>query len=184
MKLINFFKHLHTVDKHRFLVMKHCFRCGYYRRGLLHDLSKYSPTEFLNSVKYYQGYRSPTTAEREGKGYSEAWMHHKGRNRHHYEYWFDYVPSQHAYLPFPMPRQYLIESFCDRIAASKVYMGKKYDDSKPLEYFLTKDKYANMHQKTRNQLNYLLTYLKDHGEKETFKLIKKNRKNPDFLERI
>ena len=70
--------------------MKHCFRVGLYKQGLLHDLSKYSPTEFLVGCKYYQGTRSPNNAERENIGYSGAWLHHKGRNKHHYEYWLDY----------------------------------------------------------------------------------------------
>ena len=47
----NTFGHLKTVHKHRKYVRKYCFRCGLYKRGLLHDLSKYSPTEFLESIK-------------------------------------------------------------------------------------------------------------------------------------
>ena len=82
-------QHFKTITKHRWLVLKGCFRVGLYAQGLTHDLSKYSPTEFRMGAKYYQGTRSPNAAEREDKGYSEAWMHHKGRNRHHYEYWTD-----------------------------------------------------------------------------------------------
>ncbi len=83
-------KHLRTINHHKLLVMKHCFKVGLYKQGLLHDLSKYSPTEFLVGCKYYQGTRSPNNAEREATGYSQAWLHHKGRNKHHYEYWIDY----------------------------------------------------------------------------------------------
>ena len=83
------FRHFCTITKHKFLVMGGCFRVGLIRQGLTHDLSKYSPTEFLTGMRYYQGTRSPNAAEREDKGYSDAWMHHKGRNRHHYEYWTD-----------------------------------------------------------------------------------------------
>ena len=59
--------------------MKNCFAVGLYRQGLLHDLSKYSWEEFATGVKYYQGNRSPNAAEKEEKGYSAAWLHHKGR---------------------------------------------------------------------------------------------------------
>ena len=83
-------KHLQTINHHKLLVMKHCFKVGLYKQGLLHDLSKYSPTEFLVGCRYYQGTRSPNNAEREATGYSTAWLHHKGRNKHHYEYWIDY----------------------------------------------------------------------------------------------
>ena len=85
----NFFGHLSTINEHRFLVMKHCFRVGLYKQGLTHDLSKYSPTEFIPGVKYFQGDRSPNNAQREHEGYSSAWLHHKGRNKHHFEYWTD-----------------------------------------------------------------------------------------------
>ena len=83
-------EHLKTINNHRRLVMELCFKVGLYKQGLLHDLSKYSPTEFLVGAKYYQGTRSPNAAEREEKGYSSAWLHHKGRNRHHLDYWIDY----------------------------------------------------------------------------------------------
>ena len=95
--------HLKTITRHRFLVMVGCFRVGLIRQGLTHDLSKYSTTEFLEGARYYQGTRSPNAAEREDKGYSEAWMHHKGRNRHHYEYWTDMSPETHRYEPVMMP---------------------------------------------------------------------------------
>ena len=114
--------HFHTITKHKILVMKECFRVGLYRQGLLHDLSKYSPSEFLIGCKYYQGDRSPNNAEREDKGYSSAWLHHKGRNKHHYEYWIDYsLDGKHVLAGMKMPVRYVVEMFLDRIAASKVY---------------------------------------------------------------
>ena len=89
--LHNFNGHLHTVNSHRRLVRKYCFKLGLYRQGMMHDLSKYSPSEFIPGVKYYQdGHRSPNNAQREDEGVSKAWLHHKGRNKHHFEYWIDY----------------------------------------------------------------------------------------------
>ena len=87
---MNAWRHFKTITHHKLLVMKYCFRIGLYRQGLLHDLSKYSPTEFCVGARYYQGTRSPNNAEREATGASRSWMHHKGRNRHHFEYWVDY----------------------------------------------------------------------------------------------
>ena len=83
--------HFKTITYHKYLVMKGCFAVGLYKQGLLHDMSKYSPTEFLVGAIYYQGDRSPNNAEREHRGYSSSWLHHKGRNKHHYEYWVDYA---------------------------------------------------------------------------------------------
>ena len=100
--------HLKTVNEHRRLVRQGCFRLGLYFQGLIHDLSKYSPSEFLVGAKYYQGYRSPNNAEREAKGYSAAWLHHKGRNKHHYEYWIDYSATEgEGMVPARMPARYL-----------------------------------------------------------------------------
>lgn len=181
MYIKNFFLHLHTINKHRFLVMLYCFKCGEIIRGLTHDLSKYSPTEFFISVKYYQGFRSPTVKERMEYGYSKVWLHHKGRNRHHFEYWQDYSMKTNQYEPIEMPTQFLIEMLCDRIAASKVYMKDKYTDSSPLEYFNNKDKDIKMHPITKAKIYYLLKYLSDNGEKKTFKYIKLNRKKDNFL---
>ena len=81
--------HFKTITHHRHLVCRYCFRLGLYRQGLLHDLSKYAPCEFWRGAKYYQGYRSPNDAERKQNGVSLAWLHHKGRNRHHFESWID-----------------------------------------------------------------------------------------------
>ncbi len=165
-------QHFKTITHHRLLVMCGCFRVGLYRQGLTHDLSKYSPTEFWTGAKYYQGTRSPNAAEREDKGYSEAWMHHKGRNRHHYEYWTDMNLESQSYEPIPMPRRYLAEMVMDRIAASKTYQGKNYTDASPLGYMERSRERLLMHPQTRRELEYILTMLKEHGEKETFQYVK------------
>lgn len=118
-------RHFCTITKHKLLVMKYCFRIGLYRQGLLHDLSKYSPTEFLRGCKYYQGNRSPNNAELEQTGMSLAWLHHKGRNKHHFEYWIDYAPaSEYVIGGVPMPRRYVAEMIMDRICACRVYRGQ------------------------------------------------------------
>ena len=178
MYIKNFFGHLHTINKHRHKVIANCFRAGIIWRGLNHDLSKYSPTGFWEGVKYYQGNRSPNEGEREAKGHSDAWMHHKGRNRHHFEYWTDYDPKTKAVTPIEMPVTFVIEMFCDRVAASKTYNKKKYDDSKPLSYFLPGKERRMIHPATSELLEKLLVMLATKGEKETFKYIRSmNKKN-------
>ncbi len=167
------FAHFYTVTKHRHRVIAHCFRAGIGWQGLFHDLSKYSPTEFLPGARYYQGTRSPTERERELFGYSAAWMHHKGRNRHHYEYWVDLNMQTKRYEPVPMPVRYVKEMFCDRVAASKIYQGKKYTDSAALDYYLRGRARDKMHPATADQLEEWLIMLKEKGEKETFRHIRK-----------
>ena len=169
---MNPWQHLKTITKHRWLVLKGCFRVGLYRQGLTHDLSKYSPTEFWIGAKYYQGTRSPNAAEREDKGFSEAWMHHKGRNRHHYEYWSDLNKATGRYECVEMPRRYLVEMVMDRRAACITYQGKAYTDASAFEYFDKSRERSLMHPNTRRQLQYILEMLRDRGEKETFRYLR------------
>lgn len=170
---MNVWQHFLTITKHRLLVMGGCFRVGLYWQGLVHDLSKYSPTEFWNGARFYQGTRSPNAAERETKGYSEAWIHHKGRNRHHYEYWTDMSLQTRNYESIPMPRKYLVEMVMDRRAACMIYQGKAYTPGSALVYFDKSREKELMHPQTCRELSYLLTMLCDRGEKETFCYIRR-----------
>ena len=166
-------EHFKTVTHHRALVCQGCFKVGLYWQGLTHDLSKFSPTEFRVGAKYWQGFRSPNNAEREDIGYSTAWLHHKGRNLHHYEYWIDYssrVPG--GMLPVPMPDKYIAEMLMDRVAACKTYEGSKYTDASPLAYYKRGHDPAPMHEYTRSQLEMLITMLAQKGEDETYRYIK------------
>ena len=175
--LHNFNGHHHTVNAHRRLVRKYCFKLGIYRQGLMHDLSKYSPSEFIPGVKYYQdGHRSPNNAQREDEGVSKAWLHHKGRNKHHFEYWIDYdVDGSRTVLAgMKMPVKYVAEMFCDRIAASRIYNKEKYKDSDPLDYYIKGLGHYIMHPETDALLHKLLQMLADKGEEYTFEYIKKN----------
>ena len=131
----HFWKHFFTITRHRHKVIYHCMRCGILWQGLRHDLSKYSPTEFFPGARFYMGDRSPTEAERRTYGCSKAWMHHKGRNRHHFEYWVDYNIVTRRSEPVEMPLKYVKEMFCDRVAAGKIYLGEKYTNNNPIEYF-------------------------------------------------
>ena len=168
-------KHFCTITYHKYLVAKGCFAVGLYRQGLLHDMSKYSPTEFRVGAKYYQGTRSPNNAEREDIGYSSAWLHHKGRNKHHFEYWIDYTAQggEGPLSGMKMPDKYIVEMVMDRIAASKVYMKEKYTDRSPLEYYNKSKSKVILHPHTRKMLEHLLTMLAVKGEAETFAYIKK-----------
>ena len=181
-----FIQHFVTITKHRILVCKGCFKIGLYYQGLTHDLSKYSPDEFLVGVKYYQGTRSPNNAEREDIGYSSAWLHHKGRNKHHYEYWIDYntrgeMPGEDVLIPVEMPDKYLAEMVMDRIAASKVYKGKEYKDSDSLEYFLSGIEAVPMHPNTKKKLYRYLNILAKYGEEKTCKLIRYELKHGRYI---
>ncbi len=169
-------KHFCTITRHRRLVRRVCFKMGLYWQGLVHDLSKYSPAEFIPGAKYFVGYRSPNDMQRRAEGYSSAWLHHKGRNKHHFEYWTDYLVDENGKVGsgfVKMPVKYVAEMFADRIAACKVYQGKDYTDASPLEYFQKGKHRGNfMHEETDELLRKMLTMLSEEGEDKTTKFIK------------
>lgn len=170
--------HFKTITKHKIIVGRLCFRVGLYKQGLCHDLSKYSWCEFSTGAHYYQGTYSPNAAERREKGYSLAWLHHKGRNKHHWEFWVDF--TREGMKPARMPYRYVTEMFCDRVAASMVYKGTDYDDAYPLYYYKQGAHAYCMDPMTRALLVYQLTYLKEHGMKKTLAMIKKKKDYTDY----
>ena len=176
-----FWGHLATITKHRHKVIAHCAKAGILLQGLRHDLSKYSPTEFWQGVRFFDGTHSPTEDERRTLGCSLAWMHHKGRNRHHYEYWTDMNPQTHRYEPVLMPRRYLAEMVMDRRAACMTYQGKNYHPGAELEYLEKSKERLLLHPETLRQLEYILTMLKDQGERVTFRYLREEvLKNKPF----
>lgn len=165
------FAHLKTITRHKYVVARLCFKIGLYAQGITHDLSKFSYTEFSSGARFYQGYRSPNDREREVRGYSASWLHHKGRNKHHWEYWLDFDQDHHL-TGMRMPEKYVAEMFCDRVAASMIYLQDKYTDASPLEYYLARRWYMILHPETQALLEKWLYELKDQGLDKTLKDIR------------
>jgi len=163
------------ISKHKLYVMKFCFKCGIYKRGLLHDLSKFGPTEFLNSAKYYTGTRSPIDIEKEEKGYSLAWLHHRGKNPHHWEYWIDNLGS-YENKPCKIPKEYIVEMLCDWISAGIVYSNKKPDYNKPykepLDYYKKGRGFYIFEKNTQDVVELMLAIIADNGINEFCKYAK------------
>ena len=174
MNIRNIWKHFKTITYHKILVMQGCFKIGLYKQGILHDLSKYSPSEFWVGVKYYQGTQSPNNAEREALGYSSAWLHHKGRNKHHFEYWTDVSTAENNWkiVGVKMPVNYLAEMVMDRIAACKTYQGAAYTDASALQYLDRAQESRLVHPNTMKRLRFLLTMLAEQGEPATFRFMR------------
>ena len=176
---MEFWAHLRTVNRHRRLVRRYCFQLGLYWQGLTHDLTKYSPVEFLRGIRYYQGYRSPNDAERQATGLSLSWLHHKGRNRHHFEYWIDYclAPDGSAYMGgCKMPKKYVAEMLCDRIAACRVYQGEQYTAASAYDYYQRSKGHILIHPETSALLDRWLLLVKQQGEKEALAAIRQELK--------
>lgn len=127
-------KHFKTVCKHKWIVFCECAACGIAWQGIVHDFSKFSPTEFIPSAKHFQGNRSPIEAEKDAVGYSMAWLHHKGRNKHHWEYWTDFRENGEV-IANRIPKKYIVEMICDWIGAGKAYGGESWTQRSPIEYY-------------------------------------------------
>ena len=195
-KIKNLAGHFRTITHHKVLVTRMCFQVGLYKQGFFHDLSKYHPIEFLPGVKYYQGNRSPISKEKELHGMSEGWLHHKGRNPHHFEYWIDYRfgPAMAAdgvkngdrapaLVGMKMSKRYVAEMIIDRVCASKNYQKENYTDRSALDYYNKGRAAMLVDPETDFLARYLLTMLAVKGE-DYFLDYTKNRllkhKNRDY----
>ena len=147
---------MRTILRHKRLVRRNCFRAGIYWQGICHDWSKYHPIEFWTGVRYYQeGKRSPNAYERE------------------YVYWI-YLSSDYSkgLQGMPMAPRYVVEMFCDRMAASRNYNLENYNDRLPLEYYERGKSRYTMHPETAELLERLLHMLAEEGEDKTFAYIR------------
>ena len=145
--------------------MHYCFRAGLYKQGLLHDLSKYAPVEFLVGCRYYQGDRSPNNAEREATGVSTAWLHHKGRNKHHPEYWVDDIaPDKTPIIPY----KYAAEMICDKMAAGMAYEKEKFSEQYELDYWNKEKQYEKINSRTEQFVTAILEQAVEEGINKTF----------------
>ena len=154
--------HFKTICKHKAVVYRECKACGIMWQGIVHDLSKYSPSEFLPSALYFQGNRSPIEKEKEEIGYSKAWLHHKGHNPHHWEYWTDFGNNGEI-IVIKIPSEYVIEMVCDWIGAGKVYSKKAWSQSEPLNYYKKVRAGRHFHHETEELLVKLLEIIRDDG---------------------
>lgn len=168
----NFFRHLHVVNKHRFLVFIHCCKLGIWYRGLFHDLSKYNPKEFFRSVKYFNGSYSPIINERrDNLLYSKVFIHHTRRNKHHFEYYIDEYRGD--IVLSKMPYKILLEYVADTISASKTYNGKNFKNYMPKKYYEVVSQRILMHSMN---IEFVKVLLDEYSKSEFKNLKRKNTK--------
>ena len=177
---MHIFRHFAMIMKHKHYVFVHSCKAGIPWRGLWHDMSKFHPTEFFVSAKYYTGKGSPINEERRENGYSKAWMHHSKHNKHHFEYWTDPAPSEPVPIKIKMPLVYMIEMYCDMLAANKAYKRKAHKDTDAIEYFYKTGMNERMHPESAELLKSLFEMLAEKGEKETFRYLRQLRRKKDY----
>lgn len=173
--MIKYWKHFKTVCIHKYFVFIECAACGILWQGIIHDFSKFGPTEFVSSAKHFQGNRSPIEAEKDAVGYSKAWLHHKGRNKHHWEYWTDFSESGDI-IANEIPYKYVVEMVCDWIGAGKAYSKDKWTQADPINYFNSHRQGRYFHPKTEKLLIEFQECIRDKGLKEFHRMVRQSRK--------
>ena len=152
--------HIKTILIHKYWVAKYCFKCGLIWRGIVHDLSKFSITEFIPNVKYVEQGISPVDVQLKLFGYAPGFMHHKGHNDHHFPYWSTGFSEGCYIVRFPLDPA--IECICDIIGASRAYNGKNWTPKILLDYWTEKIKYKEaIHPDTRDFIDTVFTGLYD-----------------------
>lgn len=169
-----YWKHFKTICIHKYFVFRECAACGILWQGIVHDFSKFGLTEFISSAKYFQGNRSPIEAEKEEVGYSKAWLHHKGHNKHHWEYWIDFSDSGEI-IANEIPYKYVVEMVCDWIGAGKAYSKGKWTQADPINYFNQHRQGRYFHPKTEKLLIEFQECIRDKGLKEFHRIARQGR---------
>ena len=151
------FLHTKTVLAHKKEVMRLASYAGISWQGLTHDLSKFCPSEFLESVKYCNGIESPIRTCRKETGKSEAWLYHKSKNKHHWEWWVDDLV--HGGKGVAMPYKYALEMAIDIIAANRVYAKDEWTPDMLKNYWAEHRKEIIVHHQT---LRFLDSIFRDY----------------------
>jgi hypothetical protein len=142
--------HFKTVYTHRKWVRHYCRLAHIRWRGWKHDLSKYSPKEFFESAKYWTGNESPINIAKRFQGYSNAWLHHRGRNTHHWAYWADNFSEN--MVVYPMPKNDFTEMVCDFLAAGRAYNGDNFSYTSERSWWLNERQNGSKAMNIKNKL--------------------------------
>lgn len=167
-----YFKYFITICKHKWFVFKECFACGIVWQGIVHDMSKFGKTEFFSSAKHFCGNKSPHYGDAAENGYSLAWLHHKGHNKHHWEFWTDFNEKDGSIKVNKIPYKYVVEMVCDWVGAGKVYSKDKWTNSSPIEYYYKVRKGRHFKKKTETLIVHFLRVIENKGLEEFHKQAK------------
>ena len=103
---------------HKYYVAVECFKQGLIWRGIIHDWSKFLPSEWFAYADYFYG-------ERDESAFDSAWEHHKKFNDHHWEYWTisqdnpRSLRSLRSLATLPMSYPAIVEMLCDWMAMER-----------------------------------------------------------------
>ena len=162
---MKYIKYLDYLLRHKYYVMKECFSEGLYWRGLMHDMSKFLPSELFPYANHFTSdikedgddYKSVDTGDKE---FDFAWLSHQKKNKHHWQWWI-LLGDEGGLIAMEMEEPYLIEMICDWQGAGKAQGKVSPKDDKYLE---TRNWYANhknkmqLNEKTRSKIEEIIKW--------------------------
>ena len=164
-------RYLAYVLRHKWFVLLECARRGILSRGLLHDLSKFSPSEWGPYVDHFYGRR--LGRQRDATGYykptdtgdfafDNAWLHHAHRNDHHWQYWVQADEPGTEPRVHPMAGYALIEMVCDWVGAARAQRSQ----ATVGEWYAANGHKMLLHPNTRTHVEFILDELtgNTHGQ--------------------
>lgn len=137
--MIKHLKYLRYLARHKWFVLVACFRRGLYWQGIIHDWSKFLPSEWIPYANFFYGFK-PTEEDRRRSrvifGYdcwpssewmrdrfNRAWLAHQHRSPHHWQHWI-LRNDDGTTFPVEMPHRYVLEMLADWDGAGRAITGK------------------------------------------------------------
>jgi len=115
-----YLKYFKAVMRHKWFVFLECCKLGIPLLGIIHDLSKFTLSEWRGYARYFYGKRTPSVEF----DFDRAWLHHQHRNKHHWQRWLltlDSVRSDGKFIAMIMPEKYQREMLADWRGAGRAY---------------------------------------------------------------
>lgn len=169
-------KNLWYVLKHKYYVFIECCKLGIPFRGIIHDMSKFRPSEYKYYALYFFNKKLPEwdyakrvfpsfpykyTKEGVKEGFDIAWLHHHRRNKHHWQYWLEVSVDNNDIInvvPIEMPLKVAKEMLADWRGAGRSITGK--DDT--FDYYMKNRNKIILHDNTRKWIEEQLGLRNSH----------------------
>lgn len=160
-----YLKYLWAVLRHKWFVFLECYKLGIPWLGIIHDLSKFLPSEFVPYARHFYGpasHHSDETHEAVGicddPAFDLAWLHHQHRNKHHWQRWLltmDSARGSDKIVALPMPDRYRKEMLADWRGA-----GHAYGNSDTVGWYVKNSAQIQIHGATRDWIEIELGWTK------------------------
>ena len=120
-----YWKYFFYILGHKWNVFVECLITGQPIHGILHDLSKFLPSEFIPYARFFFA-KDKTNIYKETDekdlNFLKGWCYHQKRNKHHWNYWVC-INRKNEIIPIPMPAKYIAQMLADWRGMSRKFGG-------------------------------------------------------------